>query len=94
MDVWGREEDAFRASSGRWTVDRTISAAVIIALLGNLIAWVWWASSINTTSTVAAQQITALSALPERMARIEERISAMQRDVADVKTALNRRPVP
>ncbi len=90
MDVWGREEDAFRArsSSSGWTFNRTISVSVVIGLLANVAGWVWWASSLTAASNLANQQITALTILPERMARVEERVAAMQRDVAEIKASL------
>lgn len=89
MDVWGREEDAFRVhSSSGWTFQRTISVSVVIGLLANVAGWVWWASSLTASSNVANQQISTLVVLPERVARIEERVAAMQRDVAEIKASL------
>ncbi len=89
MDVWGRDEATFRApASSGWTFQRTISIGVVIGLLANVAGWVWWASSLTAASNVANQQISTLVVLPERVARIEERVAAMQRDVAEIKAGL------
>jgi hypothetical protein len=67
-----------------WTIDRRIPLALIVTLLMQFGGFVWWFSSVESRLTIKEQRLTrveqrldddqrAISAIGERLARIEER---------------------
>lgn len=63
-----------------WTIDRRIPLALITTLLVQFGGFVWWFSSVESRLTVKEQRLDedqrAISAIVERLARIEERANA------------------
>ncbi len=79
-----------RRETPRWEIERKIPVAVILTLLLNTFATVWWAASTSARLTVVETAITASARMPESMARLEEKLSAVRDEVGQVKEDIRR----
>lgn len=76
----------------RWHLSRNIPVAFIVSMLVYFIAQAglfgWWASAMN--SRVEAVEKAQLSSAPqgERLTRVEERLTAVQTGITDIKAIL------
>ena len=70
-----------------WSIDRRIPLALIVTLLMQFGAFIWWFSSVESRLTMKEQRLTrveqrldddqrTLATIGERLARIEERSNA------------------
>lgn len=68
-----------------WTVDKRVPLALVVTILIQSAAAIWWASSISGTVAVQGQKIGALEAQ-----RAGERLAVVESTIGDVKQQLNR----
>lgn len=80
----------------QWHVSRGIPVAFIVSMLIYFIAQAglfgWWASAMNYR--VEAVEKSQISAAPqgERLTRVEERLTAVQTGITDIKALLQGKP--
>jgi len=88
---------------GPWHVDRRVPVALIVTILLQSAAAVWWAASVDGEVVHHGQEIAALKvkdaddsrrleAIVERLARIEERASAQLDMLRRIEAKLGSRP--
>lgn len=65
------------SSVSRWRIDRHIPVAVILAIIMQTTAMVWWASSLTARVEALERNTTDNRALPERVSRIEGYMSSI-----------------
>lgn len=71
-------------SEPKWRVDRTVPIALIIGMGLQFVGFVWFASDLNTR----VKQLEGSQVSAERAGRIEEQVSGLREDLADIKTDL------
>lgn len=86
------DDDALGNGDRHWHVSRGIPVAFIVSMLIYSIAQAglfgWWASAMNYR--VEAVEKAQLSSAPqgERLTRVEERLTAVQTGITDIKAIL------
>lgn len=60
-----------------WHLDKTVNISVIIGLLGQAVVFGTWVGVIQTKVTVLEVTVDKQQAIPERLARIEEKLTAI-----------------
>lgn len=61
-----------------WKIDKHIPVAVIIAMLLQTFAVVWWAAQLEARVQVIELDIRQNTQLIERVSRVEEKVSALK----------------
>lgn len=61
-----------------WHMDRKIPLAILLALLVQTCSIVWWAAKTDSRVEALESQSAAIALLPERMARVEEKLIALK----------------
>lgn len=86
-------------SEGNWHLDKKVPIAMIVTIMIQSGAVLWWASSINERVKVLESANTAATATApvqaDRLTRVESKVESVQRDLAEIKAdvkSLIRRP--
>lgn len=64
-------------ASGDWRIDKRIPVALIVALLIQAAAAVWWAASADARLSVLEQKVVTSAEDRERLARIEATVTGI-----------------
>lgn len=72
------------APESKWKLDRTVPLAMVIGMAMQFAGFVWFASDLNTR----VKQLEGSQVSAERAGRIEEQVSGLREDLADIKTDL------
>lgn len=75
----------------RWRLDRRIPPAVLMALALQFIALVAWSTQLQARVALLEQSQGEAGRVPERLARLEERLGAVREDVSFIRRTLERR---
>lgn len=73
-----------------WHLDRRVTLALIVALLANAGATIWWASKIEQRVTVIEAQGQRPFQNTERIVRVEEQIDNAVRSLVRIEQKLDR----
>lgn len=62
----------------QWKIDKHIPVAVIMAILVQTFAVIWWAAQLETRVKILEIDIAQNTQLIERVSRVEEKVSALK----------------
>lgn len=77
------------ASSG-WHFDRRIPIALIVTILAQGAATIWWGATINARVGALEDRLTGAADQPGRIVRVETRLEDVQRSVDRIELKLDR----
>jgi Tfp pilus assembly protein PilO len=69
----------------RWRLDKRVPLAVLITILIQMVGVVVWATHLDARVDFIEEKTAGVSALSERLGRIEERIDGIKQDTQSVK---------
>lgn len=75
----------------RWQIDRRVSFAFLLSLLIQLLTLVIWATYLEARVGSLELSHGRDIAVPERLARLEERVEAVRQDVAFIRREMERK---
>lgn len=73
-----------------WHLDRKVTLSLIIALLANAAASVWFAAQLDQRVTSIEQHQTRALDTPERIARVETQVEGLREYLARIERKLDR----
>lgn len=73
-----------------WHLDRKVTLSLILALLANAGATVWWASKLDTRVTAVEQYQARSVDVPERITRVETQVLSIERYLQRIEDKLDR----
>lgn len=96
MELMADADEPLGNGDKRWHVSRGIPVAFIVSMLVYFIAQAglfgWWASAMNSRVEVIEKVQTAAAPNGERLTRVEERLTAVQTGITDIKALLQAKP--
>lgn len=73
-----------------WRLDRTVPLAVVGVLLAQTIGIGAWVGAMSARVSAVEQAMADQRETPEQMARLDERLAGVQRDIAAIHAMLTR----
>jgi hypothetical protein len=73
-----------------WHLDRKVTLSLILALLANAGATVWWASKLDSRVTAVEQRQEQVVDVPERITRVETQVLTLERYLQRIEDKLDR----
>jgi len=84
----------YEADSKKWQLDRQIPISVLLLMVGQTLAGVWFFSRFEATTLIRLNalesQVTAYSSVNERLARLEVVTSNNSQMLSDIRSSLMR----
>ena len=74
----------------RWRIDRHIPIAVILTILLQSLAAIWWTAKLESRLEVVESYVTAHAGDGDRLIRIEEQLKYIAEAVSDMKQTKRR----
>lgn len=75
----------------RWHLDKRVPIALIVTILIQTGAALWWAATVNARVDVLERQATATAPQDARLTRLEVKLEFMQEGIARIERALSPR---
>lgn len=74
----------------KWHLDRRVPLALIIAILFQTGAALWWAAGVNARVDHLERQSAINATNPERIVRLETKVDTISQTVVEIKTLIQR----
>lgn len=71
-----------------WSLDKKVPLALIVAMVVQTLAAVWWAGSAAERLAALERRVEATAPMSERLAKLEERVGFVQQGIAEIKTLI------
>lgn len=72
-----------------WKIDKHIPVAVIVAMVMQTFAVIWWAAQLETRVNVLENQLTQNTTLIDRVSRVEEKVSSLRESSQRIEQKLD-----
>lgn len=72
-----------------WKIDKHIPVAVIVAMVMQTFAVIWWAAQLETRVNVLENQLTQNTTLIDRVSRVEEKVSGLRESSQRIEQKLD-----
>jgi len=76
-----------------WHLDRKIPIAIIITIMAQTGAIVWWAASAEARLNTLEHTVQLAAPQGDRLTRVETKIEVVQDGIAEIKSILRKEPV-
>lgn len=73
----------------QWKIDKHIPVAVIMAILVQTFAVIWWAAQLETRVKILEIDINQNTQLIDRVSRMEEKVSALKESTLRIEQKLD-----
>lgn len=80
-------------SDAQWHLDRKVPIALIIAIIFQTGGIVWWGATASERLNTLERKADAAATQPERLARVETKLEAVQDGIAEIKSILRKEPI-
>lgn len=77
---------------GRWHLDKRVPLALIVAILLQSGAAMWWASGLSERVNMLERQQALAAPQADRLTRVEVKIEAVQDGISEIKRLIRRDP--
>lgn len=71
-----------------WHLDKKVPVAIILTLAIQTGGIVWWGATTSERLNTLERSAAAAAAQPERLAKVETRLEAVQEGITEIKTLL------
>jgi hypothetical protein len=78
--------------TSQWHLDKRVPVALILTLIVQGAAMVWWGSAIDHRVAAVEQRLSALDDSRERLIRLEASVSYQQQVLQEIRDELKSRP--
>jgi hypothetical protein len=75
-------------SDSQWHLDKKVPIAVIVTILIQTGAIIWWAAGASERITALERQAAAAAPQSERLTRVETKLEAVTEGITEIKTIL------
>jgi hypothetical protein len=72
-----------------WKIDKHIPVAVIVAMVMQTFAVIWWAAQLETRVNVLENQLMQNTTLIDRVSRVEEKVSGLRESSQRIEQKLD-----
>lgn len=79
-------------SDASWHLDRKVPIAVIVTIMLQTGAIIWWAAGASERITALERQAAAAGPQSERLTRVETKLEAVTEGITEIKTILRNGP--
>lgn len=74
----------------QWHLDKRVPLALIVTILLQTGAAMWWASSLSERVNFLERQLNAAAPQADRLTRVEVKIEAVQEGISEIKRLIQR----
>lgn len=79
---------------GGWQIDRKIPVALIIAIVTQTGAGIWWVATANQRLSGLEERMTRTAPNGDRLTRVEVKVESALDGISEIKAILRKEPVP
>ena len=73
-----------------WHLDKRVPIALIVALLGNIVATSWWAATASEKLATLERRIEQSAPQADRLTRVETKLENVQDTLTDIRALMLR----
>jgi hypothetical protein len=77
-----------------WQIDRKIPVALIIAILTQTGAGIWWIATANQRLASLEERMTRTAPNGDRLTRVEVKVESALDGISEIKAILRKEPIP
>jgi hypothetical protein len=77
-----------------WQIDRKIPVALIVAILTQTGAGIWWIASANQRLSSLEEKMASTAPQGDRLTRVEVKVESALDGISEIKAILRKEPVP
>lgn len=81
-------------SDSAWHLDKRVPIALIVSILMQTGGIVWWGATASERLNALERKADAAATQPERLARVETKLEAVQDGILEIKSILRKEPPP